>query len=118
MMEQKSYVKKETNAKWIVLFALVACLVAFAVYKSSNSERLYFDDAARIAANDARFAFYEPADYQDSGEISVFRGSGAEYDGRPAYRVNFEDKDGNEYTYIIDSQNGEILQSGKSDISV
>lgn len=32
------------------MFALVACLVALVVYKSSNNERLYFDDAARIAA--------------------------------------------------------------------
>ena len=41
MMEQKSYVKKETNAKWIVLFALVACLVAFAVYKQQERKIVF-----------------------------------------------------------------------------
>ena len=85
--------------------------------ETNKEEKISFDAAAKIAINDAGFGFYEPPDYQDSGETTNLYGSDAEYKGRAAYKVTFEDKEVNKYMYLIDSLNGEILQSEKTDSS-
>lgn len=117
MMEQKSRVKKNTKITIVIFCAIAVCIVAFILHETNKEEKISFDAAAKIAINDAGFGFYEPPDYQDSGETTNLYGSDAEYKGRAAYKVTFEDKEGNKYMYLIDSLNGEILQSEKTDSS-
>lgn len=113
-MEKMSHIKKTTKIKIIIFCAIAVCVVAFAVYESNKVETISFDEAARIAINDAGFGFYEPPDYQDSGETSKLMGSDVEYKDRAAYKVNFEDKKGNKYLYLIDKESGEILKTEKA----